>query len=348
MQRTLIAVALAAMLTVAGCAGPGLSGGPSDGTSTDAADGVVNMYVSDQPGAMDDFEHLNVTVTKVALHKANATEDGETAMNGTETESDSDDEEGEDAEEFDPDGDGWVVKEIDDRRVDLSQLQGQNASRLGSLPVENGTYDKVFVFVEDANGTLTSGETTNVKIPSGRLQINEEFTVGNGEEVDFVFDMTVVKAGNSGKYVLQPVVSESGTDVPFQTRDADGEGLDARFEGRVTPGEEATVVVTRQGQPVEGATVEAGDGEYTTDADGTVSFRVPEDAEELEVEIEDGDDETEIERKFPGAEDAGPPEDGEDADEQESEEADDEADDDNGQDDERSDAAAALLALLPF
>ncbi len=378
MQRTLIAVALAAMLTVAGCAGPGLSSGPSDGTSTDATDGVVNMYVSDQPGAMDDFEHLNVTITKVALHKANATEGNETTEE-METESGPDDEaDGEAAEEFDPDGDEWVVKDIEDRRVDLTELRGENASRLGSLPVENGTYDKVFVFVEDAEGTLTSGETTDVKIPSGRLHINEEFTVGNGEEVDFVFDMTVVKAGASGKYVLQPVVSESGTDVPFQTRDDDGDGLDARFEGRVMPGEEATVVVTKQGQPVEGATVEVNDEEYTTDANGTVSFDVPEDAEEVEVEIENEDGEAEIKRGFG---ERGPPEDAdlpedageddeyaddkaeneekEEKEENEADDADEDEDenkeneetdaDDNRQDDERSDsAAAALFALLPF
>jgi len=344
MQRTLIAVALAAMLTVAGCAGTGLNGVAGNG-----GDATVTMYVSDQPGAMDEFEHLNVTITKVALHEANATDDE--AADDTEMETEAEDEDA--AEEFDPDGEEWVVRDIDDRRVDLSRLQGENATRLGSLPVENGTYDTVFVFVEDANGTLTSGETTNVKIPSSRLHITEEFTVGNGEEVDFVFDMTVVKAGNSGKYILQPVVSESGTDVPFRTSDDDGDGLDARFQGPVTPGEQATVVVTERGQPVEGATVETGDQEYTTGADGTVTFDVPEDAEELEVEIENEDGEAEIERGFGERgppEDAGP--DGED--EREADEQDEEAEDENEENEEEENgergngAVAALVTLLPF
>jgi hypothetical protein len=64
-----------------------------------------------------------------------------------------------------------------------------------------------------------------VKLPSGKLQVTTPFTIGPDTSVDFVFDITVKKAGNSRKYVLRPVVSESGTDVPI---DADGDGEERR------------------------------------------------------------------------------------------------------------------------
>ncbi|MEF8842569.1 MAG: hypothetical protein V5A62_13240 [Haloarculaceae archaeon] len=49
-------------------------------------------------------------------------------------------------------------------------------------------------------------------------------TLKSGEEVDFVFDATVFDAGKPGRYVLKPVASESGTDVPIReiTRGAGG------------------------------------------------------------------------------------------------------------------------------
>jgi uncharacterized membrane protein len=157
--------------------------------------------------------------------------------------------------------------------------------------------------VAEVNGTLTSGEDVRVKLPSQRLKLKERFAVGDGEEVDFVFDATVFEAGKSGKYILKPVASESGTDVPIREVERDGgrEGrLGVRFLGSVRPGEAATVKVTRDGEPVSGATVEVGERTYRTGSDGTVMFDVPGDAEELEVEIAAGDAEAELKRTFGG------------------------------------------------
>jgi hypothetical protein len=158
--------------------------------------------------------------------------------------------------------------------------------------------------VSETNGTLTDGSSTRVKLPSGKLQLTEQFTVGNNESVDFVFDATVVKAGNSGKYILTPVVSESGTDVPIkEVAEDEDSGLGARFVGSVDRGAAATVKVTHKGEPVAGATVETDEGEYTTAGDGTVTFDVPADAEEVEVEVAYEDGEVELTRTFAEAED---------------------------------------------
>ncbi|MGB9964454.1 DUF4382 domain-containing protein [Halobacterium sp. CBA1126] len=195
--------------------------------------------------------------------------------------------------EADDDEDGeteWVEHDVDNRTVDLTELQGANATQLGNMSVPAGEYEKVFVHVGEVEGTLESGEQVNVKLPSQKLHLNEDFTVNQSSDVEFVFDITVFEAGNSGKYILKPVASESGTDVPIERVDVEGDveaELEANFVGDVTAGEDATVRVTQDGEPVENATVTVNeDVEVTTDANGTATVSVPADAEEFELEAE--------------------------------------------------------------
>jgi hypothetical protein len=363
MQRHgLTAILLATLVVLAGCSGgvgPGV-GSTDDTTATTAMDGTgsgtVQFYISDQPSAINDFEHLNVTITQVGFKQADGDEENETETNeteesdDTETETpnstaepetdDGDDADEEDVEEAESDDDSdadddseagdWETYDVDNRTVDLTRLQGANATQLTSMNVSNGTYTKVFVYVSEINATLENGEQVNVKLPSEKLQLNTEFTVGNGEAVDFVFDITVKKAGNSGKYILQPVVSESGTSEDVEIRDVDedddrderedrgnddkgetGEekrddrddsALNASFVGEVTQGEEATLRVLDDGTAVENASVVVNDAEVgTTDADGELTFTVPDDRE-LDIEIAAGDREAELERRFAGKE----------------------------------------------
>jgi len=321
---------MAALLVLAGCTGgPGgtdpAGSTPDDGLAAESS-GTVQFYVSDAPNAIGDFEHLNVTVTTVGLHRVG---DGDTpaptstdAPNATatpETPDDTDTPETPETPETDDDDDGddageegWVEYETN-RTVDLTELVGDNATSLGNLTAPAGTYDKVFVYVDGIDATLENGESVNVKLPSEKLQLNKQFTVGDGQSVSFVFDISVFKAGNSGKYILKPVVSESGADqevrdVDEEDREADdddaetdddAEELTAEFVGPVRPGEDATVKVTGDDGPLGGANVSVnGEGVGTTDAEGEVTFAVPEDTEELSVTVTDGDREAELEREF--------------------------------------------------
>jgi len=365
MNRTTIAsVLVAALVLLAGCSG-GITGS-QDGTATDGStttaaqsttaatdSGTLNLYVSDEQNAISDFEHLNVTITRVGLNPADddgddagdgdsddtgesgddTNESDDTAANAenvtataTETQTESPEMETEPDDDAD-DGEGeWVEYEVDNRTVDLTRLQGANATKLSSFDVSNGTYEKVFVYVSEVNGTLKDGSDQRVKLPSGKLQLNSEFTVGNGESVDFVFDITAVKAGQSGKYILKPVISESGTDVEIDRIDEDEDegdekgangaengdrgdaseqsaeataALNASFVGNVTQGENATISVMQNGSAVANATVAVDDERVgTTDADGTVTISVPGDTEELEVTITRGDAETELTVEF--------------------------------------------------
>ena len=261
--------------------------------------------------------------------------ENETNAPGDETEDDEND-----ADEEDESGE-WIEYEVEDRTFDLTQLQGDNASLLQQFDAPEGSYTKVFVHVEEINGTLDNGESVNVKLPSERLQINQGFTVESNETIDFVFDITVHKAGNSGKYILTPVISESGTDVPIEDVDEDREengedereedeaddreddtddeesedqgtiegeegdvetALDAAFVGTVEPGENTTVRVTANDSAVANASVVLDDEVVAiTDETGQATFGVPEDADELEVGIEAGEAETELEAAFEDA-----------------------------------------------
>jgi hypothetical protein len=248
-------------------------GGESMGSSGEQ--GQMNFYVSDQQNAIDDFRYLNVTIDEVSLRGP--------AANGSNT-----------------------TYAVDNRTVDLTELKGDNATLLRTFDVPAGNYTKVFISISEVDGTLTDGSSTDVKLPSSKLQLNENFEVTADSEVDFVYDITVIKRGNSGSYNIKPVASESGTDVPIKRVDEGGEDdegadrqrdrgdemagnetatFDAEFLGNVTAGENATVYVSQNGTAVENATVSYNGTDYATDAQGNVTFVVPSDAEEVEVEI---------------------------------------------------------------
>lgn len=302
-MRRYATVCVVLMLLCAGCIGgqggtttspvPGDTETTTTAETTESAGGAsaVDFYLSDEQNAMDDFAHLNVTISEVGMKRA----DG-----------------------------NWTTHEVDQRTVDLTRLLGANATRLGSFDVENGTYETVFVHVSEVNGTLTNGEEVRVKLPSEKLQIHQSFAVGANESVDYVFDISVFKAGNSGKYILKPIISESGTDKEIEDIDEresekgedekgedekgedgkdekeqnDKTDLNATFVNNVTRGENVTISVTQNGSAVANATVSVNDESVgVTAADGTLTFSVP-DAEELEVEIETERASAELEREF--------------------------------------------------
>ncbi|MFC6992839.1 DUF4382 domain-containing protein [Haladaptatus sp. GCM10025707] len=325
---------VAAMLVLAGCTG-GM--GPADDTTTAAGDGdpsetgTVNFFISDQENAISAFSHLNVTVDAVSFRKAGSDDGGddeksttaETATTTaettsaeattqadttTETETEAETETTE-TESEDGDDSGWETYEVDSKTFDLTELQGENAQKLAAFDLESGTYTEVRLHISDVDGTLKDGEEVSVKLPSDTLKIKSEFTLDAESEVDFVYDISVRSAGNSGKYVIQPVVKESGVNVPYtdigsdegdeETDSADGD-LSLELVGDAVAGEEATVKVTQAGEPVANANVTVnGEAAGTTGEDGTVSFTVPV-GSEVNVEATSGEAEGELDVSLEG------------------------------------------------
>jgi hypothetical protein len=215
--KTLTALAAALMLALAGCSGAtgpatdagtdaNVNDGSGDAETTQKAattvaptgedvgsdGGTIDFYLSDDPGAIQDFQHLNVTITTVGIKRAG---------DGNES--------------------GWLEYDVDDKTADLTTLLGPNSTKLGVLDAPPGNYTKVFVYVDGIDATLENGEQVTVKLPSNKLQLDDDFTVGPNSSLDFVFDISVFEAGNSGKYILKPVVSQSGTGEDVEIKDVD-------------------------------------------------------------------------------------------------------------------------------
>lgn len=326
-SHTLQATVLASLLVLAGCAGGIGPGAPTSPTTSnpDADMGAVNFYISDERNAIGDFEHLNVTITQVGFVREDAdnesatasqeetttaqpsptttestTNTTETTMNSTQTApmntstptvtTNESDENGDESA-----ADRRVTRAVDNVTIDLTAYQGANATLLSEFSVPNGSYTQAFISVSAINGTLTTGESVDVKLPSNTLRLNHDFTVGSGETVDFVFDVTVFAAGNSGMYILKPVASESGTDVPItaagervrgppeEAGESDDErntstqdGLAYSIDGSLEPGATVTLTVRLDGEPVRNAQIRiAGEQRGQTDADGTITVTLP-------------------------------------------------------------------------
>jgi hypothetical protein len=119
---------------------------------------------------------------------------------------------------FVPGDEGDVVEFLFEEPVQLNlvPLVEENAIALWEGYVPEGTYNKVFLYVDEVHGIPVDGEegeTIVVQLPSSKLQVNAPVTVGDEEEgqpTEYVFDVSVHEAGNSGKYILQPQLTESG------------------------------------------------------------------------------------------------------------------------------------------
>ena len=148
-------------------------------------EGNFVFLVSDEVNAITDFEKLSLSISKVSLH-----------LGGDEAKT----------IEFEP---GVQM-------VDLTDLQGNRAQEIWRGDIPEGEYIKVFLEVSQVSGILRdSGEEVEIKLPSGKLQISKPFRVESGEVTNFVYDLTVVKAGKSGQYILKPQIGQSGTDQDF-------------------------------------------------------------------------------------------------------------------------------------
>jgi len=229
--------------------------GDGGGDTTDSQDvGTFRLLISDQPVAIDEFDSLEVSFDRARVFRSGADEDededdaeaGEeatptatatatpegnetAATEATITETPGDDADGED-EEADDDGDeedgdesGFSVIDLEGATVDLTQVLGKKALGVfeGGLPA--GRYTKIELYAASVDG-IVDGESVDVKIPSGKLQIVKPFEVEAGSTVSFVFDINVVKKGPKNGYNLLPVISESGVageDVEVEEVDED-------------------------------------------------------------------------------------------------------------------------------
>lgn len=163
-MRTLAGSAVVGSALLAGCSG---SGGDT---------GTLATRVSDQPGAISDFETRIVTIAGIRVKPA--------------------------------DGD-LVKREVDPTEADLTELQGEASALVDEVELATGEYEFLQLRVTGTEATLKDGGEATVEVPGeAPLKFETAFEIRSGERTVFTADFTPVRAGPTGRYVLQPVADE--------------------------------------------------------------------------------------------------------------------------------------------
>ncbi len=149
--------------------------------------GTMQVLLTDAPG---NYEEVWVDILEVRVHKQA------------------------DAEE---DDNGWRTINDQPVQVDLLQLTNGNYEILGEAELEPGTYSQMRLILGDQNELIMNGETHHLSTPSAQqsgLKLNINAEIEGGESytllLDFDASRSIVKAGNSGMYILKPVIKAVG------------------------------------------------------------------------------------------------------------------------------------------
>ena len=177
---------------LAACGGGG--GGSSDVSFAGASNGTLRLAVTDAPTC--GYDAVNVTIQKVRVHKSSTASDTDS---------------------------GWSEVVLNPaRRINLLTLTNGVLDELGQTPLPTGKYTQLRMVLADndsahplANSVLPTGGTeTALKTPSGQqsgVKTNINIDIAANKMADFVLDFdackSVVVAGNSGQYLLKPVVT---------------------------------------------------------------------------------------------------------------------------------------------
>ena len=152
----------------------------SDITPVPHPEGNFIFLISDDVNAIEDFSSVNISISKIGIQPAS-------------------------------DSDEWIEFEPEIREVDLTQVKGENTQQIWRGNITLNQYNNVFIYVDKVSGVLKDTEQEiEIKLPSNKIHISKPFSIGENEIVSFTFDITVIKAGGSGQYILKPQIDESG------------------------------------------------------------------------------------------------------------------------------------------
>ncbi len=188
-------LALATLLAACGGGGDPGTSTSTDSTGGQASSGLGQLAISLTDSQGCDYRSVWVTVEQVRIHQNNTADDG--------------------------DG-GWRELNLSPaRRVDLLALRNGVFVDLGTVQLPTGKYTQVRLVLAD-NGSqlpyanqldLGDGTAVALKTPSAQqsgLKLKVEVNVEPGQIGKLVLDFdpcrSVVKAGNSGRYNLKPVI----------------------------------------------------------------------------------------------------------------------------------------------
>lgn len=184
---------LISALVVAGLAACGGGGGDSGVTTTAATSGTLRLALTDAPAC--GYDAVNVTVQKIRVHQSSTASDADA---------------------------GWSEVVLNPaRKINLLNLTNGVLDELGQTPLPTGRYTQLRMILADntgntlANSVVPTGSSeVALKTPSGQqsgVKANINIDIAENKLADFVLDFdackSVVTAGNSGQFLLKPVVS---------------------------------------------------------------------------------------------------------------------------------------------
>jgi heat shock protein HslJ len=170
-------------------------------TTHASSDENFRFLISDDANAIEKFSSVNITISEIGIHSSSSG--------------------------------NWTTIIPDVTEVPLKPLTGDNAMEIWSGIIPSGNYTKVFVYVTDVIGILEEeygGGSPEIKLPGDKLHINKPFMVSNDTVTSFVYDITVVEAGKSGKYILQPQIAQSGAGQKFREVERNKNGDDTETD----------------------------------------------------------------------------------------------------------------------
>jgi len=173
-------------------AGLAACGGGSSGATADG--GTLRLALTDAPSC--GYDAVNITIQKLRVNQNSSASDTDS---------------------------GWSEVVLNPaRRVNLLTLTNGVLDELGQTPLPTGKYTQLRLVLADndathpmANSVVPSGRTEMaLKTPSGQqsgVKANIDIDIASNRMADFVLDFnackSVVAAGNSGQYLLKPVVT---------------------------------------------------------------------------------------------------------------------------------------------
>ena len=174
-------------------AGLAACGGGGDGGSAAAENGTLRLALTDAPSC--GYDAVNITVQKVRVHQSSTANEADA---------------------------GWSEVVLSPaRKINLLNLTNGVLDELGQTPLPAGKYTQLRMILADntgntmANSVVPTGSSeVALKTPSGQqsgVKANINIDVAANKLADFVLDFdackSIVAAGNSGQYLLKPVVS---------------------------------------------------------------------------------------------------------------------------------------------
>jgi hypothetical protein len=191
--KLLVLSALASLVLALGACGGGSA--PEGGIGGSGAPlGTLKLSLADAPAC--GYDAVNITVQEVRVNQSATAGDGDA---------------------------GWyTISLAPPQRLDLLSLTNGVLFELGQTPLPAGTYTQMRLVLSPntagsplANSVVpTGGSEVPLTTPSAQqsgLKANIDIDVHANQLADFVVDFdackSVVSAGNSGKYLLQPVIT---------------------------------------------------------------------------------------------------------------------------------------------